>query len=62
MFCEGLACRIAVEVADALTQSGPQMQTIASAYKMFMGEARSANAIETGSDEPAVDDYISCRL
>lgn len=61
MFCEGLACRIATEVCESLTQSAAKLQTIASAYKLFMGEARTVNAIETGSVEPPLDDYISCR-
>ncbi len=61
MFCEGLACRIATAICEPITQSGSKLQTIASAYKLFMGEARTVNAIETGSVEPPLDDYIACR-
>jgi len=61
MFCEGLACRIATAICEPLTQSGSKLQTIASAYKLFMGEARTVNAIEVGSEELPVDDYIACR-
>lgn len=61
MFCEGLACRIATEVCETLTQSTTKLGGIASAYKLFMTEARMVNAVETGSDEPPLDDYINCR-
>jgi hypothetical protein len=61
MFCEGLGCRVGVEICEPLTQSSAKLQTIASAYKQFMAEARTVNAIETGSDEPPLDDYIECR-
>lgn len=61
MFCEGLACRIAAEVCVRLTQSDAKLQTIASAYKEFMGSARLVNGIETGSVEPPVDDWLQCR-
>lgn len=62
MFCEGLACRIAAEVCEELTQSVEKIQTVASAYKTFMGEARTVNGIETGATEPPEDDYITCRI
>lgn len=62
MFCEGLACRIALEVCEVLTQSTAKMQGIAGEYKTFMGEARDLNGIESGSVEPAEDDYLTCRI
>lgn len=62
MFCEGWSCRIAAEVCEPLTQSAEKLGTIASAYKTFMGEARMSNAIEIGSEEPAEDDYLTCRM
>lgn len=62
MFCEGLACRIATEVCEAMTQSTAKLGSIASMYKSFMGEARMANAIENSSEEPPVDDWIACRI
>lgn len=61
MFCEGLACRIASATCEALKQSTAKLQTIASEYKLFMGEARLRNSIEEGSEEPPLDDYIACR-
>jgi hypothetical protein len=62
MFCEGLGARIGIEVCEPLTQSDAKLNTISQIYKTFMGDARAVNGIETGSVEPPLDDYISCRL
>jgi hypothetical protein len=62
MFCEGLSCRIGVEVCEPLTQSVSKIQGIATEYKQFMGEARAVNGIEAGPIEPAEDDFITCRM
>lgn len=62
MFCEGLGYRIALAVCEPLTQSTQKKQAIASEYQKFMGEARLINAIETGPEEPALDDYLACRI
>lgn len=61
MFCEGLACRIAMGVCESLTQSVSKLGAIATQYKQFMTDARTVNGIETGSEEPPEDDYITCR-
>lgn len=61
MFCEGLAARMAFEECEALTQSTDKQSAIAKSYSKFMAEARTVNAIETGSDEPPEDDFIACR-
>lgn len=62
MFCEGLAARIAMEVCEELTQSAEKINVALGAYNKFMGEARIANGIETGADEPPIDDWISTRI
>ena len=62
MFCEGLACRIGLEVAEALTQSTAKLQAIGVLYKQFMGEARVVNGIETGPTEPPEDDFVTVRM
>ena len=62
MFCTGLAYRIAVAIVEQLTQSTAVMQKVARAYDEFMGEARTIAAVEQGADEPAMDDYLTCRL
>jgi hypothetical protein len=62
MFMQGLAARIAMQVCEQLTQSTQKLNGIASQYKVFMSEARVSNAIENGSDEPPLDDWIACRV
>lgn len=61
MFCEGLACRIAEAICEPLTNSTGKLKTIIAEYNRFMGEARIVNAIEIGSEEPPIDDFIACR-
>lgn len=61
MFCEGLAARIAFEVCEPLTQSTAKLGALKKIYDDLMGEARLANAIEIGSEEPPEDDFIACR-
>jgi hypothetical protein len=62
MFCEGLAYRIGLEVCEPLTQSNTKQQTIAQAYKEFMSRAKRTNAINMGSTEAPLDDFIACRI
>jgi hypothetical protein len=61
MFCEGLGTRIAFEICPSVAQSTAKQQTIAAAYKEFMGEARITNAIEVGYQDSPDDDMITCR-
>lgn len=61
MFAEGLACRIALSVMAPLTQSVAKRQDVLNLYRGFMTEARLANAIETGSEQPPLDGYIRSR-
>lgn len=62
MFCEGLGCRIALEVCEPLTQSASKLGTIAKIYEKMMGDARKFNSIEIGSEESYLDDFLQCRL
>jgi hypothetical protein len=62
MFCEGLASRIAISTCTTITQSDSKLQSLASQYQKFMGDARTINAIESGYDDPPDDDYLSVRL
>lgn len=62
MFCEGLACRIGFEVAEPLAQADNKKQQAGKQYTEFMTEARTVNAIETGSEEAAMDDWLSSRF
>lgn len=61
MFCEGLACRIGLEVAEPLTQSTSKVGVIGKFYSEMMGKAKRQNAIEEGADELPLDDYLACR-
>jgi hypothetical protein len=62
MFCEGLAARIALEVCEALTQSTAKLGAIAKIYQEWIDQAHTVNAIEQGVEQPADDDYVTCRL
>ena len=62
MFCEGLSCRLGIEIAPRITNSTAKVNEIAAQYKLFMGEARTVNGIEIGPVEPPLDDYIACRV
>ena len=62
MFCEGLSCRIGMEVCEPLTQSVSKIQSIGAEYKQFMGDARCVNGIEQGPIEAPEDSFISVRL
>lgn len=61
MFCEGLGARIALEIAEPITQSSAKLQVIGQMYNRFMGEARMVSGIERGAVEPVLDDWIACR-
>ncbi len=61
MFCEGLAASIAMVVCEPLTQSNSKLGAITAAYNKAMGEARLVNAIEAGTEEPPLDDWLACR-
>lgn len=62
MFCEGLSCRIGIEVCEPLTQSASKIATIKVEYDEFMGDARAVNGIEQGPVEAPEDDFITCRI
>ena len=62
MFCEGLASRLGIKISPRITNSTAKITELAAQYRMWMGEARAVNGIETGPTEPPVDDYIACRI
>jgi len=61
MFCEGLACRMAIAAAPRLTQSSAKLSEIEQLYEKFMREARMVNAIEETPVAPPLDDFLACR-
>lgn len=62
MFCEGLAARIGIEVAQPITQSDARLGTIAKMYEKFMSEARLIDEIEDGYIDEPDDELITVRL
>lgn len=60
-FCEMLGAKIGAEVCETLTQSSAKVAACIAAYKAAEFKAKAANAIEMGSEEPALDDWIACR-
>ena len=61
LFCEGLGCRVGLEICEPLTQSAAKLQSIIQQYNRFMTEARTVGGIEAGPIEPPLDDLITCR-
>ncbi len=62
LFCECLACRVALETCETITNSNTKKQTIDKDYKLFRGEAIIIDGIEVGPVEPPEDDYLMVRL
>jgi hypothetical protein len=61
MFCEGLACRIALKNNEVITQKPDLKKDIMEDYKKFMGEARATNSIEQGIITPVENRYVTVR-
>jgi hypothetical protein len=65
MFCEGVAARIAKEIAPILVTeqkvATTKLALVERAYKQIMSDARMVNGVETGPVEPPQDSYLSCR-
>lgn len=62
LFCEGLASRMALELAQRLTMSDGKTQLLAQEYAKFISEARLASFIEIGPVEPPLDDWLAVRV
>ncbi|MES2348488.1 MAG: hypothetical protein V4641_13075 [Pseudomonadota bacterium] len=61
-FRDMVACRIAAQVCEEITQSNTKLESIQAAYKMSKLEAKRANAFEQNSDDPPDDTWITARL
>jgi hypothetical protein len=61
-FVEVLACRMAAEMAEALTQSSGKRQLALAEYKDAVGQARRLNAIETAPERAPDDAWLMGRL
>lgn len=61
LFCEGLAARMGYEICEPVTQSTSKRAICKDAYQTAMGDARLVNAIEAGSEESPMDDWLAVR-
>lgn len=62
LFREALACRIAAEICEDLTQSNPKRQLAWEEYKLAMSQAKRNNAIERPPQMPPDDQFIISRI
>lgn len=61
-FVEALACRLAFEAAEELTDSTSKKESAGRAYEMAMNAAHKANAIERPPQKMADDTWMIARL
>lgn len=62
LYIESLACKIALELCEELTQSNQKKEGLREDYKQVIADAKKANAIERVSQMPPEDTWISERL
>jgi hypothetical protein len=62
LFVQALACRIAFETAEKITQSAQKKSMVGDAYKDAIREAKRANGIENISRLPPSDAWDNARL
>ncbi len=62
LFIEAMACKMAIEMCEELTQSNSKRQLAAEDYKLTIREARKINAFENPSAETQTDTWLSARL
>ena len=61
LFVEALACKIALHLCEALTQSNPKKDAAERAYLYSIREAKRLNAIEIGTQKQPVDEWVVAR-
>lgn len=61
VFADALSMRIAMELAEPLTQSASKQQAAETQYKYFMDQAKKINAIEAGPIAREVDEMVAVR-
>lgn len=62
LFVEALACKLAIEMCEKLTQSNTKGAAVRDDYKAAIREARRNNAFENISQRPADSSWLSVRL
>lgn len=61
LFIEALACKIALHLCEALTQSNTKKEAAERAYLYSIREAKRINAIEIGRQIQPVDEWLAAR-
>lgn len=62
LFRDMLACRIAEQICEQVTQSNSKLEAVNAAYKASRAEARRNNAFEQTADAPPTDSWELARL
>lgn len=60
-FVDALACALAVQLCERLTQSNAKKEAAERAYLFAIREARRINAIEIGTPKQPVDEWLAAR-
>lgn len=61
LFYDALACRIAIELCDRLTQKRSKRQEVMGEYSAFMAQAASVDAIDNPRKDFTEDEWITAR-
>lgn len=61
LFAEALACKMAIEMCEELTQSNSKKESLKDDYKLAVREARRTNAIERIAQQPPEDEWVTVR-
>lgn len=61
LFVEMLACKMAAQTVEALTQSNSKKQAILDEYRELRREARQVNAFEVNTQPVPVDEWLTAR-
>ena len=61
LFVEALACKLAFESCETLTQSGQKLEAIGNQYKFAISRAAQVNAIENPPDELPLGSWLETR-
>lgn len=62
LFEEALACRIAAQICEEITQSNSKLANVRQDYDMAIKSAKVANAVENLPRTPVEDDWVTARL
>jgi hypothetical protein len=61
-FAGAVAMRIAMEIAEEITQSSSKQDRLEAAYKFFVDQAKKLNGIEGGPIAPEIDEMVLVRI